>query len=170
MKKIFAVLLPVFACGIFQSHAQQSKYTPLFDGQTLTGWKQATGKARFEVQQGAIVGFTVPNSPNSFLITDQQYGDFSLVMEVMIQDTTSNSGVQFRSHYDASANGNKGKVWGYQYELDPSSRAWTGGIYDEGRRDWLYPMLYSVTVAKASLVATIILSIALQGYNMISYL
>ncbi|HEY4155332.1 MAG TPA: DUF1080 domain-containing protein, partial [Puia sp.] len=34
----------------------------------------------------------------------------------------------------------KGKVFGYQYELDPSSRRWTAGIYDEGRRDWLYPL------------------------------
>ena len=31
-------------------------------------------------------------------------------------------------------------MYGYQYELDPSSRRWTGGIYDEGRRDWLYPL------------------------------
>jgi hypothetical protein len=22
----------------------------------------------------------------------------------------------------------------------PKRRKWTGGIYDEGRRDWLYPM------------------------------
>nr|MCU0348510.1 DUF1080 domain-containing protein [Saprospiraceae bacterium] len=31
-----------------------------------------------------------------------------------------------------------GKVHGYQVEVDPSARAWSGGIYDEGRRDWLY--------------------------------
>ena len=33
-----------------------------------------------------------------------------------------------------------GKVYGYQYEIDPSSRHWSGGIYDEGRREWLYPL------------------------------
>lgn len=29
---------------------------------------------------------------------------------------------------------------GYQFEEDPSPRAWTGGIYDEARRFWLYPL------------------------------
>ena len=29
------------------------------------------------------------------------------------------------------------KVHGYQVEIDPSERAWSGGIYDESRRGWL---------------------------------
>jgi hypothetical protein len=29
------------------------------------------------------------------------------------------------------------RVHGYQVEIDPSDRAWSGGIYDEGRRGWL---------------------------------
>ena len=29
---------------------------------------------------------------------------------------------------------------GYQFEIDPSKRAWSGGIYDEARRNWLYPL------------------------------
>jgi hypothetical protein len=61
-------------------------------------------------------------------------------MEVMMTDTNGNSGIQFRSHFDQSANAGAGKVYGYQFELDPSARRWTGGIYDEGRRDWLYPL------------------------------
>jgi hypothetical protein len=31
-------------------------------------------------------------------------------------------------------------VHGYQVEIDPSKRAWTGGIYDEGRRGWLFDL------------------------------
>jgi hypothetical protein len=116
------------------------KWTSLFDGKTLTGWKQLAGKAEFSVENGAIVGTTVPNTPNSFLVTEKTFADFALEMEVKIVDTTSNSGIQFRSHYDPEGNGGKGKVYGYQYELDPSSRRWTAGIYDEGRRDWLYPL------------------------------
>ena len=50
-----------------------------------------------------------------------------------------NSGIQFHSNYDKAGNEGKGKVYGYQFELDASSRRWSGGIYDEGRRDWLYP-------------------------------
>ena len=29
---------------------------------------------------------------------------------------------------------------GYQFEIDPSDRAWSGGVYDEARRGWLYPL------------------------------
>jgi hypothetical protein len=118
----------------------QKDWLSLFDGTTLTGWKQLTGKAHFEIYRGTIVGISVPNSPNSFLATDATFGDFVLEMEVFMDDTSFNSGVQFRSHFDPSANGGAGKVYGYQYELDPSSRRWSGGIYDEGRRDWLCPL------------------------------
>ena len=61
-------------------------------------------------------------------------------MEVLVEDTTINSGIQFRSHFDPHANAGAGKVYGYQYEIDPSAREWSGGIYDEGRREWLYPL------------------------------
>ena len=118
----------------------QKTWVNLFDGTTLTGWKQLTGKATFEVFRGSIMGTGVPNSPNSFLATETEYGDFVLEMEVFCSDTTFNSGVQYRSHFDPTGNGGKGKVYGYQYEIDPSSRRWSGGIYDEGRRDWLYPL------------------------------
>ncbi|MEQ1676769.1 MAG: DUF1080 domain-containing protein [Chitinophagaceae bacterium] len=112
----------------------------LFDGSTLTGWKKMTGKAEYSASNGVLTGITVINSPNSFLVTEKEYGDFILELEVMVEDTTSNSGIQFRSHFDPVANGGKGKVFGCQFELDPSSRKWSGGIYDEGRREWLYPL------------------------------
>jgi hypothetical protein len=28
-------------------------------------------------------------------------------------------------------------VWGYQIELDPTRRAWSGSFYEEGNRGWL---------------------------------
>ena len=139
MKKyLFSLFLIIFIS--FTTVFGQKTWTNLFDGTTLTGWKQLTGKATFEVFRGAIMGTAVPNSPNSFLATETEYGDFILEMEVYCSDTAFNSGIQFRSHFDAAANGGKGKVYGYQYEIDPSSRRWSGGIYDEGRRDWLYPL------------------------------
>jgi hypothetical protein len=33
-----------------------------------------------------------------------------------------------------------GRVNGYQIEIDPSDRAWTGGFYEEGGRGWLVPL------------------------------
>ena len=139
MKRYTLLLLCILVFGKSNLSAQ-SEWITLFDGTTLTGWKQYGGAAQFSVFRGAIMGVSVPNTPNSFLATEAKYGDFQLELEVYLDDTSFNSGVQFRSHYDATGNNGKGKVYGYQYEIDPSLRRWTGGIYDEGRRDWLYPL------------------------------
>jgi len=129
--------------------AQNAGWTSLFDGKTLNGWKKVAGSANYAIEEGAILGQTVINSPNSFLITEKQYGDFILELEVKINDTTANSGIQFRSNYDPAGHEGKGKVFGYQYELDPAARRWTAGIYDEGRRDWLYPLMLNPSAQNA---------------------
>jgi 3-keto-disaccharide hydrolase len=139
MKKI--VLLQALIVFYSNSNSQTTgKWINLFDGKTLSGWKKGAGNAEYKVEDGAIVGTTVMPSPNSFLVTEKEFDNFVLELDAKIDDTTSNSGIQIRSHVDPSANNGQGKVYGYQYELDPSSRRWTGGIYDEGRRDWLYPL------------------------------
>jgi hypothetical protein len=112
-------------------------WTPLFNGKDLKGWKQLNGKAQYTVQNGEIVGTTVAGEPNSFLATEKNYGDFIFEFEFKV-DSSMNSGVQFRS--ESKADYQNGRVHGYQYEIDPSRRGWTGGIYDEDRRDWLYPL------------------------------
>ncbi len=143
MKSIHSFVCIFLFCSVSLISAAQKTapgYTSLFDGKTLNGWKKVAGTADYKVENGMIVGSTVTSSPNTFLISDKEYGDFVLELEVKIEDTTSNSGIQFRSHYDPAGHEGKGKVFGYQYELDPSSRRWTAGIYDEGRRDWLYPL------------------------------
>jgi hypothetical protein len=134
MKIFLTAFFLVISATIFSQDWQ-----PLFDGKTLNGWKLVTGKAEYKVEDGMIVGTTVMNSPNSFLVSDTRVpGDFMLELEVMITDTASNSGIQFKSNFDQAANNGQGRVFGYQFEIDPSSRKWSGGIYDEGRRDWLY--------------------------------
>lgn len=112
-------------------------WTPLFNGKDLSGWKQINGTAPYQVRDGAIVGTTVTNSPNSFLATEQAYEDFILEFEFMLNNDI-NSGVQFRSISDPAVM--DGRVHGYQFELDPSDRKWTAGIYDEARRGWVYPL------------------------------
>lgn len=115
----------------------ESEWIELFNGRDLSGWKQVNGTAPYTVQDGVIVGTTVMDSPNSFLATEQSYGDFILEFEFMLNNDI-NSGVQFRSISDPAIM--DGKVHGYQFELDPSDRQWTGGIYDESRRGWVYPL------------------------------
>jgi 3-keto-disaccharide hydrolase len=141
MRKTLLLLLMSLVAVSLVSYSQEKDWQNLFDGKTLNGWKKLAGTAEYKVDNGMIVGTTVPNSPNTFLVTEKEFGDFILELEVKIEDTTSNSGIQYRSHYDEKGNKGKGKVFGYQFELDPSSRRWTGGIYDEGRRDWLYPLM-----------------------------
>ena len=51
------------------------------------------------------------------------------------------SGVQLRR--ESKKDYQKGRVHGYQFEIDPSERAWSGGIYDEARRNWLYPLTWN---------------------------
>ena len=109
---------------------------PLFNGKDLTGWTVVNGKAPYTVENGVIVGSTVADSPNSFLATDRKFKDFILELELKQDIGPSNSGVQFRGQRRADYR--DGRVFGYQCEIDPSERAWTGGIYDEQRRDWLY--------------------------------
>ncbi len=111
-------------------------FTALFNGKTLEGWKQLNGKAKYEVIDGEIVGTTVSGTENSFLTTEKNYSDFVLELELLV-DEGMNSGIQFRS--ESTPEYNNGRVHGYQCEVDPSSRAWSGGIYDEARRGWLYP-------------------------------
>ena len=138
--KHITYLLVAFVFSVAAFAQNERGFTNLFDGKTLNGWKQATGSAKFSVENNMIVGETVPSSLNSFLVTEKEYGDFILELDVKIEDTSSNSGVQFRSHLDPAGNNGKGRVFGCQFELDPSYRKWSGGVYDEGRRDWLYPV------------------------------
>ncbi len=136
MKRMLAPVLLLFQLAACAA-GPQGAWKPLFNGKDLTGWKQLNGKAKFTVQAGELVGTTVLNEPNSFLATEQQYGDFILEFEFRI-DAVMNSGVQFRS--ESKSNYQNGRVHGYQLDIDPTPRAWTGGIYDEARRDWLYPL------------------------------
>ncbi len=139
MKRIFFSFSVFILLNSIQTQAQ-SNWENLFDGKTLNGWKRLAGTADYKVEDGNIVGTTVVNSGNTFLVTEKEYGDFILEADIKVDDTTSNSGFQLRSHFDPTGHEGKGLVYGYQFEIDPSSRRWSGGIYDEGRRDWLYPV------------------------------
>jgi hypothetical protein len=104
----------------------------------LSAWEQLNGTAPFKVEKGGVVvGTTVLDSPNSFICTKEKYGDFILEFDTWF-DPQMNSGVQIRS--ESKADYQNGRVHGYQIELDPSARAWSGGIYDEARRGWLYTL------------------------------
>lgn len=125
--------------------------TVLFDGSTLHGW-QVLGVAEFEIRDGALVGRSVDAQQNSFLRTVEEFDNFELTLQFKFDEGMFNSGIQFRSSvyqqettvlYRARGNRliervvSEGSVYGYQVEIDPSERAWTGEIHDEAARGWL---------------------------------
>ena len=125
-------------CVVFHSlffFSASAQWKSLFNGKDLKGWNQKNGKAKFTVENGEIVGTTVANTPNSFLCTNEEYGDFIFEVDLKVENAM-NSGIQFRSL--SKADYMDYRVHGYQMEVDPTDRAWSGGIYDEARRDWLY--------------------------------
>lgn len=113
---------------------ENAGWTDLFNGKDLSGWKVIEGTAKYEVENGEIIGTTAPDNPNGVLCTIDTFSNFILELELKV-DTALNSGIQIRSH-TKDVDGNK-EVYGYQIEVDPSSRAWSGGIYDSRRRGWL---------------------------------
>lgn len=131
--------------------AGKGKWKKLFDGKSLKGWKVLGGQGDFKVEESMIVGTFRSGVENSFLCTNREYSDFILEYDVRI-DEGINSGMQIRSHVWEKDTATSyvepsgksvhrkwpaGKVWGYQIELDPSKRAWSGGFYEEGNRGWI---------------------------------
>ena len=137
MRQCFLSLLLV---GLFYSSFAQN-WQPLFNGKDLTGWESKGGKAPFKIEDGVIVGTAVLNSPNTFLCTKKTYSDFILEFEILLPNHL-NTGVQFRSNFSTVVNG-------YQCEIDPSTRAFSGGIYDEQRRGWIYPISLNTKASAA---------------------
>ena len=117
--------------------SQDSPWKPLFNGKDFNNFEKLNGDAEYRIENGEMVGVSKLKTPNSFMATKNKYGDFILEFDVKV-DFGLNSGVQFRSN--SFADFKNGRVHGYQCEIETSSRKWAGGIYDEARRGWLYPL------------------------------
>ncbi len=103
---------------------------PLFESMALEAWSEL-GDALWSLDADGVLTGRVGGGAQSFLVSDASYGDFVLEVDVRTVGP-GNSGIQFRSHIRPD-----GRLFGYQAEIDPSARAWSGGLYDEGRRGWL---------------------------------
>lgn len=133
MKRIILILAILGMISIDGS--AQTNWRTLFNGKNLKGWTKINGNAEYVVKDGVIIGTTKFDTPNTFLAYNDEFSDFILEFDFKVDDAL-NSGVQFRS---ASIDSYRdGRVHGYQFEIDPSPRAWSAGIYDEARDGWLY--------------------------------
>jgi hypothetical protein len=144
-----AALAALFSCQ------PESGWTDLFNGENLEGWEiLGAEESNFYVEEGMIVAETKMGLPNTFLATKKHYSDFELEAEFKVNEGM-NTGIQIRSSvwekdtvtpylsgklelYDREWKA--GRVHGYQIEIDPSERAWTGSFYEEGDRGYLVPL------------------------------
>ena len=125
----------------------KGEMSPIFDGRTLSGWSQLNGTATYRVEDGTIVGKTKEGSPNSFLCTNELYGDFELKFEVKLINNELNSGVQIRSNTKEltekeEKRGDKfGRVNGPQVEIEATKDkgAESGYVYGEACGGWMTP-------------------------------
>lgn len=108
-------------------------FVEIFDGKTLTGWHVSTETVhsrvsgyktggRWIVKDGAIVGCQDMPGNGGIIITDKQYGDFEVIVE-MNNDYGPNSGLFLRSN-------EKGQS--YQYLIDYHNDGNVAGVYGEG--------------------------------------
>lgn len=147
MKKCFFLSFILFINLCFaMAQTKEEQWEYLFNGKNLNGFKQLNGHAKFVVENGEIIGTTVLNEPSSFLATEKKFTDFILEVDFKANDSI-NSGIQFRSEVKDLNDKchvvdmkTPERVHGYQMEIDPTKRKWSGGIFDEARRGWLYPM------------------------------
>jgi hypothetical protein len=144
--KILSMFALVFLLA-FSSFAQkQQEWTMLFNGKNLRDWKKLNGEAEFFVENGMITGVSKMGTPNTFLATNKTFTNFILEYD-MKMDEGLNSGVQIRSHSIPSYN--NGRVHGMQVECEDSKRGWAGGLYDEARNGWRYPLEYNPSAKNA---------------------
>ena len=133
----FIVAISCAACGGASSMPEESdaaasnEWAALFDGETLDGWHNPYDWGEAWIEDGEI---HLRADRKFFLVTDTTFSDFEFEADVQLPDAESNSGFMFRAHVEPN------NVYGYQAEVDPTERAWSGGLYDEGRREWLHPV------------------------------
>lgn len=133
------VFLPLsclcFAFSAIPAGAQprESGFVPILDGKTLQGWhiSALTGHSRasdhksggrWVVENGALIGSQDMPGNGGIIITDEQFGDFEVALE-MNNDFGPDSGLFLRSTEDGQA---------YQAMIDYHKGGNLMGVYGEG--------------------------------------
>lgn len=127
------------ACASGGETAAGQEWQSLFDGESLAGWTNPYEWGTATVEDGEI---RLVGDQKFFLVTEQSFTDFEFEGEVMLPDTMSNAGFMFRAQVEPN------RVSGYQAEVDPTGRRWSGGLYDESRRGWLVPAARDTAAAR----------------------
>lgn len=143
----FLVLSSLISC------TQDNGWVELFNGKDLSGWNvvcqpQDKEKTFWTVEDGTILcnSTGMKGHNHIWLVSEKEYDNFELHFKFQaFRESKGNSGLQFRSRYDYSADGG-GWMNGPQMDINPpaTTKSWrTGYIYDETNevRRWVYPSL-----------------------------
>ena len=131
------IFIAALACIFFSTNNAISQNWRDLVQNDLSGWEKRSGTAEYKVEGDQVIGISKVGTPSTYLCTKELYTDFILEVEVKV-DVGLNSGIQFRSN--SISDYKNGAVHGYQCEIDPSDRKWSGGIFDQSRRGWIYPV------------------------------
>jgi hypothetical protein len=130
------------AVALSNAQTNEAPWVALFNGKDLTGWTikgpPETNRGKAWVQDGELVVHqTGKTREHTFVCSEGKYGDFILEVDCKIEGDF-NSGVLFRCIDTPADRGSKGKqsldpscLNGYQLKIDPTSRNWTGGVFDD---------------------------------------
>jgi hypothetical protein len=128
LARVAAVSLGILACthGV-NTTMPNDGWIPLFDGQTLSGWRVNENPATFSVANGEIV----VHGPTAHMFYDgpvmnHEFKDFELKVDVLTKPG-ANSGVYLRTAYQPTD-------WpsnGYEVQVNNSHTDWrrTGSLY-----------------------------------------
>ncbi|HSA02387.1 MAG TPA: DUF1080 domain-containing protein [Candidatus Paceibacterota bacterium] len=149
--RLFQFVVCVGLVGCVTGRQETASWMSLFNGKDLSGWSvccqpKDQGRDFWRVEDGTIVCDSLGRKDHNYvwLISDAEFSDFELRLKFQaFRHSSGNSGLQFRSRYDASAQG--GWLDGPQVDIHPvPPMTWrTGFIYDETREEkrWIHPSL-----------------------------
>ncbi|HUX09957.1 MAG TPA: DUF1080 domain-containing protein [Terriglobia bacterium] len=121
-----------WAASSYAAPPSAGKWTPLFNGKNLDGWK-AYGTDTWKAEHGTIFGDST-SGKYGYLLTEKEYKNF----EVRLQFNCTkegNSGLFFHSKITGENPKWGPDIVGLQAEIDPARH--TGGIYESGGRGWV---------------------------------
>ncbi|MFM7052854.1 MAG: DUF1080 domain-containing protein [Planctomycetota bacterium] len=141
-----AAFVTTIALASLLSSAAPPAAQPLFDAMPYDAWRVVGGAASFELVPpanggaGPVLVGRGPIPRNGFLTSPRELGDFRLKVDVRIGSPDDPKGEKMNSGIQIRSRERDGRIVGLQVEVDPSPRAWSAGIYDEGGRLWLAPL------------------------------
>ncbi|MGC2401704.1 MAG: DUF1080 domain-containing protein [Acidobacteriaceae bacterium] len=148
-------------------------WTRIFDGKTLAGWDGPSEV--WHVEDGALVAESSPENPSgttNIIWRGGHPANFELKLEMKLEGTGANGGIQYRSANVPPSQGQKVKYpkWnmkGYQADFDYGNK-YTGQLYEQssprGIVAWRGQMVQTEQGQKPRLLATLGTSDELKSF------